>query len=146
MNNTHYFAFRGKIVLYLLATLVIFQSCATKEKFQTSAVVPAARGEIKVKKDKNDNYRISVSLSNLAEPGRLQPPKKTYVIWMVTSKDNYTKNIGQINSSTGFLSGKLRASFNTVTAFKPIKVFISAEDDGNTQYPGNLIVLETNRF
>ncbi|MGZ3837563.1 MAG: hypothetical protein ACXVMS_08140 [Flavisolibacter sp.] len=128
-----------------LSVLFYFSSCAKKINFQGSSVVPAARGEVKVKKDHNNNYRIQVSLNNLAEPGRLQPPKKTYVVWMETG-DNLTKNIGQINSSTGFLSGKLKASFETVSSTKPTKIFLTSEDDPNVQYPGSQVVLSTNNF
>ncbi|MEP6725389.1 MAG: hypothetical protein ABJC98_06225 [Bacteroidota bacterium] len=125
--------------------LFLFSSCSRKISFQTSTVVPAAEGTVKVKKDKNDNYRISVSISNLAEPNRLQPAKHTYVVWMDTD-NNRIKNIGQINSSTGFLSSKLKASFETVSSFKPIKIFITAEDDAAIQYPGMQVVLSTDRF
>ena len=122
-----------------------FSSCARKVNFQTSSVVPAAQGKIKVKKDGNNNYGIKMSISNLAEPERLQPPKKTYVVWMETA-DNGTKNIGQINSSTGFLSSKLKASFETVSSFNPIKIFITGEDDAAIQYPGMQVILSTNNF
>ncbi len=54
--------------------------------------------------------------------------------------------MGQINSSTGFLSSKLKASFETVSSFKPTRVFITAEDDGNIQIPGMYVVLTTNNF
>lgn len=128
-----------------LSVLFYFSSCTRKINFQGSSVVPAARGEVKVKKDHNNNYRIQVSLNNLAEPGRLQPPKKTYVVWMETG-ENLTKNIGQINSSTGFLSGKLKASFETVSSTKPTKIFLTSEDDPNVQYPGSQVVLSTNNF
>lgn len=125
--------------------LLFFSSCARKISFQTSTVVPAAEGTVKVKKDKNNNYRISVAISNLAEPTRLQPSKNTYVVWMDTD-NNRIKNIGQINSSTGFLSQKLKASFETVSSFKPIKIFITAEDDAAIQYPGMQVVLSTDHF
>lgn len=124
---------------------LFFSSCARKISFQTSTVVPAAEGTVKVKKDKNNNYRISVAISNLAEPTRLQPSKNTYVVWMDTD-NNRIKNIGQINSSTGFLSQKLKASFETVSSFKPIKIFITAEDDAAIQYPGMQVVLSTDHF
>jgi hypothetical protein len=125
--------------------LFYFSSCARKISFQTSSVVPAARGDVKVKKDNNNNYSIQVSLSNLSEPKRLQPSKNTYVVWMGTD-DNVTKNIGQINSSTGFLSSKLKASFETVSSTKPTKIFLTAEDDAGIQYPGSQIILTTNNF
>jgi hypothetical protein len=60
------------------------------------------------------------------------------------TENSGVKNIGQINSSTGFLSSKLKASFKTVSSFKPTKVFITAEDDGNTQIPGMYVELTTN--
>lgn len=125
--------------------LFYFSSCARKINFQSSSIVPAARGDVKVKKDNNNNYSIQISLNNLAEPKRLQPSKNTYVVWMETN-DNVTKNIGQINSSTGFLSSKLKASFETVSSTKPTKIFLTAEDDAGIQYPGREIILTTKNF
>ncbi|HEY1114161.1 MAG TPA: hypothetical protein VGE66_11400 [Chitinophagaceae bacterium] len=133
------------IVLVSAATLFFFSSCARKVSFLTSSVVPAAEGTVKVKKDNNKNYDIKIEINNLAEPDRLEPSKKTYVVWMDTD-DNVTKNIGQINSSTGFLSSKLKASFETVSPVKPNKIFITAEDDGNIQYPGSQTILTTTNF
>lgn len=135
-------------ILAIVAAMVVlffFSSCARKISFQTSSVVPAARGDVKVKKDDNNNYSIQISLNNLAEPKRLEPSKNTYVVWMETS-DNVTKNIGQINSSTGFLSNKLKASFETVSSTKPTKIFLTAEDDAAIQYPGTQVIMTTNDF
>jgi hypothetical protein len=84
-------------------------------------------------------------LTDLAEVQRLQPVRQTYVVWMLTDHD-ITKNIGQIKSSTGMMKKQLRASFETVSSFKPIKIFITAEDNADIQYPGNQIVLETDKF
>lgn len=125
--------------------LFYFSSCAKKINFQTSSVAPAARGTVKVKQDNNKNYDIHISLSNLTEPQRLQPSKSTYVVWMETD-NNVTKNIGQIHSSTSLLSRKLKASFETVSATKPRKIYLTAEDDASVQYPGNQVVLTTNDF
>ncbi len=135
------------ICLIIAGAMMVFyfSSCARKVNFQTSSVVPAAQGKVKVKKDNNNNYGIKISITNLAEPKRLQPPKNTYVVWMQTA-DNGTKNIGQINSSTGFLSSKLKASFETVSSFKPQRIFITAEDDASIQYPGMQVVLSTDHF
>ena len=107
--------------------------------------MPAAGGDVKIKKDNNNNYRIQISLNNLAEPKRLEPPKNTYVVWMETD-NNATKNIGQINSSTGLLSSKLKASFETVSSTKPTKIFLTAEDDASVQYPGTQVIMTTSDF
>jgi hypothetical protein len=59
---------------------------------------------------------------------------------------NMTKNIGQINSSKNFMSNKLKASFETVSSFKPVKIFITAEDEASISSPGNTIVMTTLNF
>ena len=84
-------------------------------------------------------------MSNLAEVARLQPPKQTYVIWAVTDQGN-TDNIGQLKSSKNFLSKQMSATFETVSSSKPSKIFITAENNGSIQYPGEQIVLSTNNF
>jgi hypothetical protein len=135
------------IFIGVFTTMLMFSfySCAIKASFETSSVVPAARGAVKIKKDNNKNYQIKIDIYNLAEANRLQPPKQTYIVWMETN-ENVTKNIGQINTSTGLLSRKLKASFETVSAIKPTKIYISAEDDANIQNPGAQVVLSTGKF
>ena len=128
-----------------IAMVFVFSSCATKAKFINSSVVPGAQGTVKVKTDKNDNYVIKVQIDNLATPDRLEPPKNAYVVWMETDK-NTTKNIGQINSESGMLSNNLSANFETVSAVKPTKIFITAEDDPTVQYPETKVVLTTSTF
>jgi hypothetical protein len=138
--------FRNILLAGLITTIIsLFTSCAKKAMFQTSTVVPAARGFVKVSKDNNKNYVIKIQLTDLAEVNRLTPPKKTYVIWLVTEED-ITRNIGQIKSASSMLSSKLKASFETVSSNKPTKIFITAEDDGNVQFYGSQIVLTTNKF
>ena len=138
---------RRNIFLGVMTAMLIFSfnSCATKAGFETSSIVPAARGAVKVKKDKNKNYSIKIDLYNLAEANRLQPPKKTYVVWMETN-ENATKNIGQINTSTGVFSRQLKSSFETVSSTKPTRIFITAEDEAIIQSPGMQVVISTGKF
>jgi hypothetical protein len=124
---------------------ISLNSCTKKVTFLSSSVVPAAQGSVKFKKDKNKNHTIDIDVLNLAEPERLTPPKQTYVIWLVTEQ-NETKNIGQIKSSSGTFSKRLGGSFQTVATTKPIKIFITAENDPNVQTPGRVIVLTTDRI
>jgi hypothetical protein len=129
------------------AALMIFsfEPCAAQANFLNSAIVPAARGSVKVTKDKYNNYVLKIDIANLAEAARLTPPKNTYVIWMVTA-ENAIKNIGQVRTTTSILSKKLNAYFETKSSFKPVKIFITAEYDPNIQEPGQLVVLTTANF
>lgn len=110
--------------------------------FSNSDIVPAAVGSVKIKSDNNNNQTIEVSVKHLAPSTKLSPPQNTYVVWMVT-ENNGNQNIGQLNSSSGLLSKTLKASLKTVTSFNPTSFFITAEDNGNVQYPGTTVVLRT---
>lgn len=140
LSSNHLFT-----AMFAFVILLTVSSCAKKAVFQTSSVVPAARGSIKVKKDDNNNYAVSVNVVDLAGPERLQPPMKTYVVWLV-SDENSTKNLGQIETSKKFLSKSLKGSFKTVSSSKPVKIFITAENDATVRYPGMYVVLTTNNF
>jgi hypothetical protein len=137
----------NRIIRTVFFAFIIFSlaSCAKKIHFQTSSVVPAANGTVKVKRDDNKNYLIQIKLQDLAEVSRLQQGKQGYVVWLVTDNDE-TKNIGRITSDKNFLSRKLKANFETVTAVKPKKVFVTAEVDTNAQYPDSQIILTTDNF
>ncbi len=147
MNFTKHLTVTNKIIIGFFATTLMFSfmSCTKKLEFLTSSVVPAARGTVKVKTDSNKNHVIKLDIVNLAEPERLQPAKQLYMVWMMTDQ-NVTKNLGQIKTSSGTFSKTLKASFETVTTFKPIKIFITAENDPNIQSPGWDIVLTTAQF
>ena len=138
-----FFGYRKLMLVF--AVVFTMASCATREKFATSTVVPAATGEVKVKKDDNNNYRIEVSVENLAEPNRLPQPKNAYVVWAQTGGGN-PQNLGQLRSSSGLFGSKLKAELKTVTVFKPSRVFITAEDAATIQYPSSYVILNTNTF
>ena len=139
-------SFKNIISIALILCITIFlQSCAKKITFATSSFVPAAEGSVKVKKDKNNNYKIDLSLIRLADSKRLNPSKEMYIVWMETD-GNGTKNIGQLKTSSSMLSKTLKSSLKTVSAFKPTKIFITAEDDASIQYPGVQTILSTDNF
>jgi len=144
MNSVKFKKINGNkfFVLLLLIAVLFFESCANKITFLTSSVVPAAEGSVKIKKDKNNNYNIELSLIRLADPKRLNPQKDVYVVWMKTEQ-NGTKNIGELKTSSTMLSKTLKSSLKTVTPFKPVSFFITAEDNSNIQDPRGEEVLTT---
>jgi hypothetical protein len=147
MKTTRFNNFLKNALSGIFAVMILFSfnSCSKNVSFLTSSVVPAARGTVKIKVDRNKNYSIEISLSELAEVSRLNPPRLTYIVWMETEQQ-LTKNIGQLKSSTSFMSKRLKGTFKTVSSDKPIEIFITAEDDPNIQYPSNELVLSTAKF
>lgn len=131
--------------ILMIAMMLIIASCATSESFLNSSVVPGATGKVKVKKDSNQNYAINVDIADLAAVERLQSSKQTYVVWMETEKGN-TENLGQLKSSTGFLSKQHKASLETTSPFKPVRIFVTAENGSNERYPDPETILTTDTF
>lgn len=117
-----------------------FTSCSNKAFFLQSSVLPAATGYVEVTRDKSENYKIKIDLKNFAGSERLDPANLTYVVWMETGRDEAV-NIGRISTNNS-----MNASFETVSSFRPVKIFITAEEQENARYPGSLIVMTTDRF
>ena len=132
------------ITLALGISLLLGSCSTTKMTFVTSSVVPAATGEVKVKKDKNKNYVINVAVLNLADPKKLTPAKESYLVWMESS-GNSVKKLGQIDTSSGFLSKTMKGEVSATAVAEPTRLFITAENDVSVQYPTGDVVLTTNR-
>ena len=137
------------IGILVLGMMYPVTSCAQKSQkveFMTSSVVPGAKGYVKVKHEKdNKNYSIKVEIAALADVDRLQTSSVSYVVWMETDQGN-TENLGQLNSSSGFLSKQMKASLETISSYKPSIIYVTAEENTNAQYPGGDKILYTDRF
>lgn len=150
-----------KIILSISATLMLsfLFSCAKKttaigksetpaptEATTATTTIPETKGMVLIKRDVNSNYVVQINLRELEASKQLDPASsKSYIVWMDT--DNRKPiNLGQINSNTGWLTDKSKASFEGVSEFKPTKVFITTEDNATVKTPGKQIVWSTNRF
>ncbi len=147
MKNNRFNRLKRNTFISVLISILIFSlsSCSVNKRFLASSVVPAAEGKVKVKQDKSQNYNIQVSVSGLAEVERLNTNKNNYVVWMLTDQGR-TENLGLLNTSGGMFSKRLKASLETSSSYKPSKVFITAEENTNVQYPSKEIVLTTANF
>ena len=132
------------LAITLLSVVLILSSCAQRRSFEKSLAVPSASGKVKVKKDDNNNYSINIDIRDLTPPENLVPSKKAYLVW--NEADNGIFNIGQLVTSRSFLKRGYSASLTAVSPNKPKRVFITAEDNNNTLYPGPQVVLTTSGF
>jgi hypothetical protein len=126
-----------KNTILSIAMVILMISCATITEFPTSVVTPAATITVKKNKDKNDNFIITITATNLASADRLDPPKKVYVAW-ITTKDNGVKNIGILNNKNA-----KKSTLETLSSFNPIEIFITAEDEGNITFPEGIEISRT---
>ncbi|HLP03808.1 MAG TPA: hypothetical protein VK152_00120 [Paludibacter sp.] len=117
-----------KNLLYLVLMFLV-TSCGSTIVFPVSDIEPAAEINARIKKDKQNNYVISLSANYLASPDRLVPAKKVYVAWLV-SKESGTNNIGQL-----MIKNAKKATLEILTPFEPAELFITAEDEGNISTP-----------
>lgn len=147
-----------KLFFGFLATMMVFffYSCAKKtvavSKSETpaeapvSTVVPENKGQVEIKRDANSNYVIQINVQDLKEFSTLDPnSKNAYIVWM-DADNQATKSLGQINSNTGWLSDKSKATFEAVSAFKPTRIIITSEDNAGVKMPGKAVIWTTNSF
>ena len=133
---------KSHIVISIFFLSFLFNACSKKMNFERSTVVPGADGKVGVKKDNNDNYTITVNTVNLPSANNLNPSREVYVVWMEDADKNVRK-LGQIKPTTGLLSKAYKGELRATSTSKPRKIFITAEDGGTLEYPGDLMVLTT---
>ena len=102
-----------------------------------ASIVPAARGQVEIDKDKNGNIRVNIEVEHLANPENLTPPAAVYVVWL-QDKGGNPENQGQLR-----VDKKLKASFKTVTPSTSFDLSVTAERDSSAKTPSGPEVLRT---
>lgn len=118
-----------KHTIHLFLLFIGLNSCGSTMQLPVSNEVPAAEISVKKKQDNNDNYKITLTAENLASANRLSPSRETYVVWIETA-ENGIKNVGQLNPENG-----KKVSLETVSAFEPKSIFVTAESSGTVSFP-----------
>lgn len=124
------------IVCFAFALLSTAGYAAKKYPLTAASIVPGARGELKVDKDKNGNTRLSMAVQHLANPANLTPPATAYVVWLQDRGGN-AENRGRLK-----MDKNLKASFETVTPLKNFDLLVTAEQDLQAKTPTGPEVLK----
>ena len=123
--------------LVIIGVAALMTSCYSTAKFPVSNTVPAAEITAKKKQDKNNNYVIELTATNLAEASRLNPPMNNYSVWIVVDNGT-TKNVGQLTNENA-----KKVVLKAVTPFNVREIFITAEEQGNLSYPAGTEISRT---
>jgi Flp pilus assembly protein CpaB len=120
-----------------ITILTLVTSCVSKVKFPISQITPAADITAKIQKQNSPNYLVIITAKNLAASERLDPPKKNYVIWVV-SEAGITRNVGYFTQENA-----VKATYKSSFPYKPVEIFITAEDNEGGCYPMGIEITRT---
>ena len=109
---------------------------AKKYPMTASPIVPGARAEVAISKDKNGNTRLEMKVQGLANLENLTPRANAYVVWFQERGGN-AENQGQLK-----MDKNLKATFETVTPLKSFDVFVTTEQDFRAKGPSGPEVLK----
>jgi hypothetical protein len=123
--------------IILVFSCLLFCLVAAAKKFPLTAdpIVPAAKGEAELGKDKNGNSKVKITVEHLAKPENLTPSKNAYVVWFQEAEGSPEPE-GQLK-----VNNDLKAEFETTTPWKHFRVLITAEDDATAKTPSGPEVL-----
>ncbi|MBF0300041.1 MAG: hypothetical protein HQK51_15060 [Oligoflexia bacterium] len=125
-----------KRLFLLITTIVIFMFAGCmksdqEKQFEIGPNIPAASGIINYETTENGNTKIKIKVKNLALPNKVRSEASTYVVWVISVKENsLPQNVGVLKVSEN-LSGEI----NTLTPHKEFEVFITAEAVGDVNKP-----------
>ena len=118
------------------ALLCTVAHAAKKYPMTTASIVPGARAEVVISKDKNGNTRLKMTVQHLANLENLTPRASAYVVWLRERSGN-AENQGQLK-----MDKNLKATFATETPLKSFDVFVTAEQDLRAKDPSGPEVLK----
>jgi len=122
----------------LLVVLALVSGAALEAKtfpLTSSSAVPAASGNVDIRKDKNGNNEVTIKTEHLAQPGMLTPPASTYVIW-------FQEQSGEPTNQGDLKVGKsLKSEFKATTHLANFEILVTAEGDPMTKNPSGQVVL-----
>jgi phage major head subunit gpT-like protein len=126
-------------VLVIVALLGVWPFSSGKEyRMESSSMVPAATGTVKVEKDKdNGNTKLDIKVNHLAKPSSLSPPANNYIVWVRPRGGDAVKQ-GALG-----VDHDLKGELKVVTVSKEFDLFITAEQTEAVSQPSGPEVLKT---
>lgn len=130
---------KAATIVTLAAIAVLAAACGPRTvPVQVVPEQPAARADLRIGSDANDNTTIDLRVRHLAEPQRLSPPRNVYMVWIQPRGRDVPELLGQLQVDRR-LEGRLR----TVTPYREFELMVTAEDDTVVTEPSGQLALRT---
>lgn len=104
-----------------------------------SAVAPAAQGNVSTSVDDNGNTQLDVNVKHLAQPEKLSPGAKAYVVWVKPEGQKNYQNVGTMK-----VNENLEGNYQTKVPYKNFNLMITPESSMRAQAPSGTTVMEKN--
>ena len=125
------------LTIGVVFSLICVSAYAKNFPMTSATIVPGARGDVEVGKDKNGNTKLKMTVQHLAVPEDLTPPKTVYVVWL-QERGGTPENQGQLK-----VDKKLKASFETTTPSRNFDLIVTAEQEATAKVSSGVEVLRT---
>lgn len=127
-------------ILNVLFAAILVSACSREIVFPASDAMPTAEAVLRIDALENQEYEMELNVYNIPEAERITASNLTYVVWMVTRKDG-TVNIGPLD-----FSSRYEGSLEYLSAYEPVRVFVTEEDNAEVVLPSPQIVLDSKTF
>lgn len=97
----------------------------------TSAKVPAAQGQLKIKDAGNNNTGIELRIKHLANPYKIDAGATTFMVWAKPLAE--TSRVHPLGALT--VDKDLSATLDATTPLKNFELFVTAESSSQVQEP-----------
>ncbi len=127
-------------LIVVVSLLAIWPWFSTKNyHMRASSSVPAATGNIKVERDKdNGNTKLDIKVEHLASPSSLTPPANAYIVWV-----RPRGGPGAVKQGAIRVDKDLKGELKVVTVSRDFDVLITAEQSDDVSVPSEVKVLDT---
>lgn len=119
-----------KIFVGCALTFALATGCSTKEDLQASNITPAARGQVKVERDDNNNSEVTVKVEHLAPADKVYPGATNYVVWIQPAGADTFQNVGALQ-----VDKDLEGKHTTTVPYKDFRVLVTPEMGNMAQAP-----------
>lgn len=119
-----------KLLLGCMLSLALAAGCSTKEDLTASAIAPAARGEVKVTEDDQDNSEVTVTVEHLAPAEKFYPGATNYIVWIQPEGTDKFQNVGALQ-----VDKDLEGKYKTTVPYKDFRVLVTPEMGNMAQAP-----------